>query len=359
MELTSKERVGLALARKEADRIPRMDGFWPETIQQWERDGMPVGLDIGAHFGFDFVGAGWVNHEARVGFSKVVAEDERSITREDGNGTMLRFWKGKSGTPEHTGFTVNCADKWLQFKRHLLDAPIESRVNVQDALAAMHKARSEQKWFTWTGVEAFETAKDILGHEYLCCAMAEEPDLARDVFETETEIAIRALNHLEKSGVQYDGGWIFGDIAYNKGPFCSPRMYKSLVQPSHARQIGWFKERGLKLIYHTDGDFRPLIPGFIEAGVDCVQPMEAKAQIDVRELKPRYGDRVAFMGNIDAMKLISNDRDAIEEEIASKISVAKVGGGYIYHSDHSVPPGITWETYQFVMERVAFHGAYA
>ena len=64
------------------------------------------------------------------------------------------------------------------------------------------------------------------------------------------------------------------------------------------------------------------------------------------------------MGNIDVTVLSTGDRERIEEEVGGKISMAKRGGGYIYHSDHSVPPGVTWETYRFVMELVEEYGAY-
>ncbi len=53
------------------------------------------------------------------------------------------------------------------------------------------------------------------------------------------------LDHLERSGVQFDGGWVYGDIAYNHAPFFSPTMYRQQLKPAHARQIAWFKERGL------------------------------------------------------------------------------------------------------------------
>ena len=92
----------------------------------------------------------------------------------------------------------------------------------------------------------------------------------------------------------------------------------------------------MPVIYHTDGDFRRDPAELIEIGIDCFQPLEAKAHMDLRELKPMYGDKVTLMGNIDVMVLISNDRARIEAEVAAKIPLAKKCGGYIYHSDHSI-----------------------
>jgi uroporphyrinogen-III decarboxylase len=96
----------------------------------------------------------------------------------------------------------------------------------------------------------------------------------------------------------------------------------------------------------------------LEIGIDCFQPLEAKAGMDLRELKPKYGDRASWMGNIDIMKLITNDFALIEAEVSSKIPMAMKGGGYIYHSDHSIAPGVKWETYLHLMKLVDVYGKY-
>ena len=338
--------------------MPRAESFWPETIPLWREQGLPPDLDIGRFFGYDIAGAGWIDHQARIGVAEVVEENDEWVARKDGNGAILRYWKHKSGTPEHIGFAAGTRAGWAALKRDLLAVPPHRRVDTEGTLRTMRDARERGLWFCWTGVECFECAKDVIGHELLCCAMADDPDWARDIYETETDVALSVLDHLEASGLVFDGGWIYGDIAYNHGPFLSPRMYRDLVMPAHRRQVGWFKERGLPVIYHTDGDFRPLIPSFVELGIDCFQPLEAKAGMDVRELKPRYGGQVALMGNIDATVLITNDRDRVAAEVAAKVPLAKEGGGYIYHSDHSIPPGVHWETYRFLMEQVDKHGRF-
>src|SRR5262249_3305870 len=156
----------------------------------------------------------------------------------------------KSGTPEHVRFTVDSRDRWEALKKALLAAPIEARVDTEAALRAMHAAHAQERWFCWAGVECFEIAKDVVGHEILCCAMAADPEWAKDLSDTETDGALHVLDPLERSGLTFDGAWIYGDIAYTHGPFCSPRMYRQLVMPAHARHVGWFKERGLPVIYH-------------------------------------------------------------------------------------------------------------
>ena len=80
--------------------------------------------------------------------------------------------------------------------------------------------------------------------------------------------------------------------------------------------------------------------------------------MDVRELKAEFGDRMAFMGGID-VRLMSDPNPAlIEAEIASKFEVAKKGGGYIYHSDHSIPNTVSFAQYQHVLALVRKYAGY-
>jgi uroporphyrinogen decarboxylase len=92
--------------------------------------------------------------------------------------------------------------------------------------------------------------------------------------------------------------------------------------------------------------------------MDCLHPLEVKAGMDIRPLKKEYGDRLAFIGNIDARLFQANDLDGLRREIMEKVPVAMAGGGYIFHSDHSLPPGTRLETYRFALELVNECGIY-
>lgn len=96
----------------------------------------------------------------------------------------------------------------------------------------------------------------------------------------------------------------------------------------------------------------------IEAGFTCLQPLEAKAGMDLVELKREFGDQLAFMGGIDVRAMAHRNPAVIEEEIRTKIPIAKQGGGYIYHSDHSVPDNVSFQQYCRVLELVQQYGKY-
>ena len=71
----------------------------------------------------------------------------------------------------------------------------------------------------------------------------------------------------------------------------------------------------------------------------------------VAELKKRFGDELAFFGNFDVIAM-AESRAAVEKEVKRKLAPFAQGGGYIYHSDHSVPSEVSFERYKYVMELV-------
>jgi uroporphyrinogen decarboxylase len=102
----------------------------------------------------------------------------------------------------------------------------------------------------------------------------------------------------------------------------------------------------------------PLIPHLIEAGIDCLQPLEVKAGMDVLKLKKSFGERIALIGGMDIRALIANDLDQVRDELASKIPQVLSGSGYVLQTDHSVPDQVYYETYRYFVERGLEMGSY-
>jgi uroporphyrinogen decarboxylase len=80
--------------------------------------------------------------------------------------------------------------------------------------------------------------------------------------------------------------------------------------------------------------------------------------MDLVQLKKDFGDELAFMGGIDVRAMANPDPGVIEREINTKIPFAKKAGGYIYHSDHSVPDNVSFEQYERTLQLVKQYGTY-
>ena len=356
--LSSQERVNRMFARQDQDRIPRNDSYWGETIERWRNEGLIGGwAEVHALLGNDFAGLNWLWASPFPGTDKTVAETAETKDVRDSQGKLVRYWKHKSGTPEHLGFDCDSREKWEKvYKPAFLATGLQLD---PAAIARKYKeSRAAGMWTHLTGVESFEETRTLIGDENTMIAMAEDPEWIRDVSRTFIDIMLMNFDAAMATGIQPDGLWIYGDMAFKTATFCSPAMYKELIWPDHKRLADWAHAHRMKFIYHTDGNVNGVIPLYIAAGFDCFQPIEAKAGMDVRNLCPQYGDKLAFFGNIDVMIMKENNLDAIEAEISSKFAAGKKTKGYAYHSDHSVPPQVTWKTYQAIIEMIKKYGNY-
>jgi uroporphyrinogen decarboxylase len=148
-------------------------------------------------------------------------------------------------------------------------------------------------------------------------------------------------------------------MGFKERPFMSPAMYKELIFPAHKRSVGFAHERGLPVIMHICGFVEPLLPGIVEAGVDCLQAIEVKAGMDLLRIYKNYGDVLSLMGGMDVRVLYSNDKAAVARELESKIPIVKQGFGYCLYSDHSIPNTVAYETYKYFIEKGLELGRYA
>jgi uroporphyrinogen decarboxylase len=349
--MTGRERVNRMFARQDHDRVPRYDSYWTDTLERWGREAQAV-LDL---LDADLHSLGWHLPTPFRGQQRVLEEDAQTQVVLTEWGETQRYFKGRMGTPDHLGFPCPTREEWeTKLKPALIAHGAECDLPaIQREYAAGRKA---DRWNFLIGMETFEAMRRLMGDEVMMMAMAAEPEWVADVSRTYTDRQLALVQGCYDAGVHADGLWIYGDMAFNHSTICSPAMYRELIWPDHKRLADWAHAHDMKFIFHTDGDVNGVIPDYIAAGFDALQPLEAKARMDIRQLCPRYGDRLAFFGNIDAMVLSTNDPGKIEAEIASKLAAGKAKRSYMYHSDHSIPPAVTWETYRFVIKLLDTYG---
>jgi len=297
-------------------------------------------------------GAGWLNSTADLDFvEKIIEETAETKLAIDGNGAMLKWWKNRSGTPEHVDFTVKDRQAWEEkIKPHLLEAD-RRRIDFKGYAENRRRATAENRAFAWTGVAPFEQMHPVCGHEYMLMGMALDPDWVRDMVMTFADFTIKHLDLLFAEEGAPDFMWYYEDMGFKERPFMSPEMYADIVQPGHAKLFEHAHARGLKVLVHSCGFVEPLVPGMIEAGMDCLQAMEVKAGMDMPRLAAKFGGRIAFCGNIDIRIIASNDFRKIDEELNRKIiPVLEAGSGYILHSDHSIPPEVEHDTLKYFFD---------
>ena len=352
--MTAQERIATIFDGGIPDRIGIHDNAWRSTLERWRREGLPEGVAP-----LDYLG---LNDIVRIGADdslrfpiRILEATEDYRVYVDANGvTRKDLTTGGGWTPHWMEHTIKDRQTWEEHRHRLAydDARIPER-----ALASYRRAREAGKFVVYSGHACFDPIWRWIGQVNEFFWMAEQPDLIKEMFAAFVQLVIDIYEGFKAEGIQFDGAFMADDMGYRNGTLFSEAMYRELVLPFHKRICDHMAADGLAVTLHSDGDIRAFIPMFVEAGFRGLHPLEAKAGLDVRDLKRRYGDRLVLHGNID-VRVLATTKEAIEEEIRSKLSVAKKGGGYIYHSDHSVPDDVPFENYVFALEMVEKYGSY-
>ncbi|MBI5094990.1 MAG: hypothetical protein HZB26_21470 [Candidatus Hydrogenedentes bacterium] len=351
-EMTGVERIQNILKRQPVDRIGVFEHFWGDTQKKWVAEGhIQPGESMEDHFGYDLQLCWPFNLVARLNFTPEVVEetDETQLVR-DGNGALLRRHKLHDATPEHVDFLVQDRAAWEEHIKPFL-TPDRARINFEAYREARRRAADAQRFFAWSGVNVFELMHPVCGHQHMLTGMLVDPDWIKDMTNTYTQLTLDLMDILFSEEGYPDGVWFYEDMGFKERPFVSLDMYREIIQPSHRRTVDYARAKGLPVIMHSCGYVAPLVPGIIEAGVDCLQVIEVKAGMDLLGLFRDFGDRLSFMGGMDVRVLYTNDRATINRELTAKIPEVKRNFGYVLHSDHSIPDQVDYESYRYFVQR--------
>lgn len=351
--LSSKERIKLALRHEKADRVAIHDSPWGTTITRWRKEGLPeVSPAEFFNYEFAFVSA---DLSLRLQTVKIEETDEYVISR-DANGRTLKNWKSQTSTPMLIDYLIKTRDDWEKHK-HLL-SPDPSRFNWESIDNTYKYAKEKGKFLCFSGGVGYQASTGKVKVENLLEGMVLDPEWINDVIQTGANLALDMFKMLIDKGYEIDGYWCSDDLGYRNGLMFPPEEFRSLVMPAHKLLCDFCHENGIFAILHSCGNFNEVVPDLIDTGWDCLQPLEVKAGMDLIDLKRKFGDKISLMGGIDVRVMADGTDKEIEEEIGTKITIAKENGGYIYHSDHSVPDNVSFQRYQHVIELVHKYGRY-
>jgi uroporphyrinogen decarboxylase len=123
--------------------------------------------------------------------------------------------------------------------------------------------------------------------------------------------------------------------------------------------MGGFKALGLTVIKHTDGNLWPIIDMIIDSGIDCLDPIDPLAGMDLAEVKAKYGDRVALKGNVDCAETMTfGTPEDVIAETKEALRKGAPGGGFILSSSNSIHSSVKPENYTAFLETWREYGRY-
>lgn len=381
---TPREVVDALLRNKPAERMAIMEGPWPDTIAAWVRQGYPTRMHhrkIGQtywrredgmwkdvekegdyeepvpawqHFGFDMVGTGgWFDIMPLRDHEELVEETDEWEVKRNGAGAALKYWKHKSGTPEHVDFRMTSRTIWERdYRPHLLEWDERRIEDLEGQQESTADARAENRWVHYGHMFIWESMRQSMGDFTLYTSLLDDPAWIHDYNQVYTSLYKNAFRYLFQHIGMPDGIWLYEDLGYKNGLFASPKVLSELIFPYFKELIDFFHSYDLPVVLHTCGSVAQALPLIVEAGFDAVNPMERKAiKNDPFAFAEKYGDRLAFIGGLDARIFETNDRKLLRNEITNYMEGMKARGArLVFASDHSLSPRVEYATYCYAVE---------
>jgi hypothetical protein len=369
--LAKLDRMNKTLRHEEADRVPISDFFWGSFLERWRRElGLPADTDIYKHYDLDWI-VTVPNMDPHIKPFEMLKEDEDEVVVRTGFEAVIRK-KFADPMPAFLKFETDTMEKVAAFQfddpwddRRFFAAGDNQIAGVGDGFALNSPAWIETVKSLYSDFpvygsvcEGHEMLWRIIGSENVMLWIGLYPDELGRFVERIGEFSVELTKaQIKAAGGLLDGMVIWGDVAYRKDVFFSPKYWRKYFKPIVAELVRVCHDAGLPVIYHGCGNVNRIFEDFIETGIDAYNPLEAKAGLDVVDLRRRFGHRIGFCGNLDVITWANGTQDEIKAMVLTKLNAAK-GGGYIVQSDHSVPSNISGPNYEYVVNIVREYGKY-
>ncbi len=369
--LVKLNRIGKALRFEQPDRVPISDFFWGGFVARWRRDlGLPSDADPYRYYDLDWI-VTTPNMDPHIRAFETLKEDQNEIWVKTGFETVLRKRLDRP-MPEQISWVTDSIEKLEAFEfddpadhRRYFEAGDNQIAGVGDGFQRnsppwVETVRNLRTDFPVFGsmIEPSECLTRLIGQENALLWMGLYPERMGACINRIGEFYLHACKAaIAAAGGNLDGFVIWGDVAYRRGMFFSPEYWRQFFKPWVKAMVAHCHAHNLPVIYHGCGCIKAILDDFIEIGVDALNPLEAKAGMDVVDLRRQYGRKIAYCGNSDIQVWESGDEDRIRAEVLRKLNAAK-GGGLIFQSDHSVASDVSGRTYDMIVRLVREFGVY-
>lgn len=361
--MTSRERVLAALNRQRTDRVPmdlgstRVTGI---TVQAYER--------LKRHFGLK-------KETVVVDRMQQLARVDEEILEALGIDTIGLLPKPPDRSQDALLPDGRWRDEWGVVRRlqpdgyyyELDESPLAGEITEKEldeypwpdpddpgrvrGLAEEAKRLREETDYALVGHAPggwIHLSQYLRGFEDWFADLALRPRFAREFLERVCDLTLRMAKHfLEAVGLYLDVVATGDDIAIQRGPMVSPQTYREIFWPLQKKQFQFLHEHTqAKVFYHCCGSVYRLLPHFIAAGIDIINPVQVSAaeMDDTARLKREFGDRVCFWGAIDTHRVLPfGTPEEVRAEVQRRINDLAVDGGYVLNAVHNLQPEVPVE----------------
>ncbi len=350
--LTARERFNRQMHFQAVDRSFNMEfGYWNENFTEWSifvEHGIKNNEEADLFFNFDPIATVWGNVWMNPPFEeKVIERTGNTLIMQNRDGLLAEVPADHHDTiPHYLKASIVTPEDWqtCKLERFRRDDPAR-KVNLAE-LKRKHPADRDYPLGVYCG-SMIGKIRDMLTFEGLAYAMYDYPEMVEDMVETCCVLVEDFLDQvLGEIDFDYASGW--EDICFKNGPIVSVDFFREVVMPRYKRINAKLKKHGIDLWYtDCDGDVRPILPFFLEGGINCLFPFEVMGCAHPGELLNRYPE-LRIMGGVDKIELAKGP-EAIKRYLDTLVPLVE-RGGYIPFCDHRCPPNVKVEDYLYYLK---------
>lgn len=332
--MTKREYMVAALSHRETDLIPFTEEFAGPDAQDmfmgkdWEQ--MPPGFE-----------------KTRLMFEKLDTFEAELWTPDGYKVTSHENEKGETIIQYETGAIQRT--RRLPYFRHYENFPIQSPEDFK-TIPTIDMSKPERYEPVKKQLEYFSqyeyfctasmcgpletTCRHFRGYDNFLLDIAMDKSFANELVEFAMSLLMEYLRGVLKLDI--DGVKISDDLGSNLGLLFSPTIYRELIFPWHKKMAEETHAAGKFFLMHSHGNINEIFEDIIEAGVDCINPLDPADGMDLAALKETYGDRICFHGGIS--RYIGNmSVDELEKAVKDAIDKGAKKGGFILSSSGGIP----------------------
>ena len=242
-----------------------------------------------------------LSHGLDASRAAILPHTEMIEKRADGS-----IWEHKRWTSWLKQSAVTSYDAYLAFLRHscdelLSDWSAQDQTNLDTVLAQYRDAKAHLgdfllvgNFFTKAGFMALFSPNFL---EYMGYALSDDPELVVRVFEANTHKSVQRIEHLPEEWERLCPIVFVGeDMAFKTAPMISPAFMRRHYWPCFERIVATYHARGIKVIFHSDGNLWPILADLVATGVDGLNPIEVAAGMSPADIRSRYPQLLLFGG---------------------------------------------------------------
>ena len=206
------------------------------------------------------------------------------------------------------------------------------------------------------GGELFEAAWRLRGLENFLLDLLERPSWAHYLLDQLAGLARRNAETLARAGIDLLA--LDDDVGMPRTMMISPKLWREFFK---ARMEGIILAAravspNLRILYHSDGYFEPIVGDLMEIGVNAINPLQPE-HMDAVRIRQQYGTGLALWGTVGHQTTFSfAGPEEIRREVRLRIDTLGRAGLILCPAYDVDEPDIPWENVAAFLHAVREYG---